>query len=552
MIHEPKLRELIATDEGQYHERKSLQQGPPGNKGSRDRKTVRDEIAEYVASFANAEGGVLIMGVENDGSVTGHQYPPDQVELMLTVPERRLVPPQARGQAVRFDGVEILVFEVEMATVAVQVQDDGYPYRIADTTKQWSEQKINAVKDLGLIESAEGRVSRATLAELDDALLARAMAGAGFGGPPSDYLVRRRLADRRGEAVVLRQAAELLFARESHVIPHPNAGVRVFRVAGKERLTGARHNVQELPRIEGSLPSVLDRARALLDSLIHRSAQLHDLFFKEMPEYPTFAWQEALVNAVAHRDYAVQGRGVEVWLYDDRLEVTSPGGLPPDVSLEEVRGGQPAHASRNPRIARVLADLAVMRDQGEGIPRMFEEMQMSFLRLPELDVVAGQFRVVLRNEPIFHSSDPSWSQRVRALPLGVRQRRALVGLVDREFANSDYCELNALDRDAAYRELADLVTRGFLVMTGTGKGTRYRILREAVPVAAPTPPLDRLAARMAEAGFVTNADYRECFDADRRTAVLALKAWTEQGVLVREGEKRGTRYRPGPAWPPPG
>lgn len=553
MIDEAKLRLLIAEDEGQYHDRKSLLEGPPGQKRPRDRRVVRDQIAEYVASFANAEGGVLICGVENDGTITGHRYPPDQVDAMLQVPATRLVPPQPAGRRVVLDGVEVLVFEVEMSAVAVQVSSDGYPYRIGDTTTQWSEAKINATKERGLIESAEARIATVTLAQLDAALIARAIEGAGLSGlPATDYLVRRRLADRRGDVLVIRQAAELLFARADHVIEHPNAGVRVFRVSGTERLTGARHNVQEFPRIEGNLPSVFEQVRTLLGTLIHRSARLHDLFFKEMPEYPTFAWQEAVVNAVAHRDYAIQGRTVEVWLYGDRLEVLNPGTLSPEVELAELREGRAAHASRNPRIARVLADLGVMRDQGEGIPRMFDEMQTSFLRLPELDVIAGQFRLTLRNEPIFQGDDPAWSGQVRDLPIEVSQKRALAALVGRDFANSDYCALNALDRDSAYRELADLVGRGYLETTGTGAGTRYRVLRSAVPHRGATDPIARLDARLREAGFITNADYRAAFGSDRLAATAALTTWSREGVVIREGEKRWTRYRRGPAWPPPG
>ena len=93
MIDDTKLRLLIAEDEGQYHDRKSLLEGPPGQKRPRDRKVVRDQIAEYVASFANAEGGVLICGVENDGTITGHRYPSDQVDTMLQVPATRNPPP---------------------------------------------------------------------------------------------------------------------------------------------------------------------------------------------------------------------------------------------------------------------------------------------------------------------------------------------------------------------------------------------------------------------------------------------------------------------------
>lgn len=553
-ISEAKLRELIAADEGQYHDRKSLFAGPPGQKQPRDRRAVRDQIAEQVAGFANADGGVVIFGVEDDRTITGHAYSAEAVDVMLAVPQARLVPPQPNGYRVTLGGFELLIFEVESAPRAVMVHGDGYPYRISDTTSQFSEQRINTIKDQGLVESAEARRSSVDVAALDAALLVRAKDASGATEtPPHDYLVRRRLADRNGAGIVLREAAVFLFAHLPETIAHPNASVRVFRVAGGARLTGAQHNVQEFPRIEGNLPSVLTQARTLLETLIQRSAQLHDLFFHEMPEYPTFAWQEALVNAVAHRDYGIQGQAVEVWLYQDRLEVLSPGGLPPEVSLDELRAGNPAHASRNPRIARVLADLGVMRDQGEGIPRMFEEMESSFLPLPELDVTAGRFRVLLRKDPIFRTDDPAWPQAVRALPLSVSQKRSMVGLVDREFTNAEYCALNAVDRDTAYRDLQDLVERGFAEAIGTGAGTRYRVLREAVPTPAPataTTPIERLVARMSEAGFLTNTDYRDAFGVDRNTAKAALANLVTDGYLIREGERRGSRYRASYRWPP--
>ncbi len=311
-ISEEKLRELILVEEGQYHDRKSLLEGAPDQKRPRNRHEVRDQIAEYVAGFANAEGGVLVCGVENDGAITGHMYPPDAIQEMLAVPETRLVPPQPRGYTAVVEGHELLVFVVDSAPRAVMVVGDGFPYRVGDTTVQFSEEKINSIKDQGLVESAEARPSRCPLPDLDRGLIDSAARAGGLAELSTiDYLVARRLADRQGTNVVLRLAAELLFARDPGSIEHPNAGVRVFRVAGTRQETGARRNVQEFPRIEGNLPAVLERARGLLDTLIQKSARLHDLFFQEMPEYPTFAWQEALVNAIAHRDYAVHGQCVE-------------------------------------------------------------------------------------------------------------------------------------------------------------------------------------------------------------------------------------------------
>ena len=418
---------------------------------------------------------------------------------------------------------------------------------------QFSEERINAIKDQGLVDSAEARRSSVPVAALDAELIARArVAGGGAALSNDEYLVRRRLADHSGASLVLREAAVLLFAQQAETIDHPNAGIRVFRVRGTERLTGVRHNVQEFPRIEGNLPSVLQNARALLETLIQRSARLHDLFFHEMSEYPTFAWQEALVNAVAHRDYGIRGQAVEVFLYDDRLEVLSPGAPPSQVSLDDLRLGRPAHASRNPRITRVLVELSVMREQGEGIPRMFEEMEISYLPLPQLDIVGGRFVVTLRNEPIFQSGAPEWAQAVRAQPLAVTQKRALVGFFDREFANADYCQLNRVDRDTAYRELHELVSLGFVSAVGTGAGTRYRVAREAIPAAPATAmkPIEQLTSRMSDVGFMTNSDYREAFDVDRHNAKTALGRWVAEGFLTREGTRRHAKYRATKRWPP--
>ncbi len=88
---------FLSQDEGQHFDRKSLFQGPPGKKQSRDRKEVRDQVARYVAGFANAEGGVLILGIEDDHTVTGHRLPPKALESLWRFPRRGCSPRNLRG-----------------------------------------------------------------------------------------------------------------------------------------------------------------------------------------------------------------------------------------------------------------------------------------------------------------------------------------------------------------------------------------------------------------------------------------------------------------------
>jgi ATP-dependent DNA helicase RecG len=170
-MHELDFDKLLKGPEGQYLERKSLFEGPPGAKKARKRREVRDQVADVVAAFANADGGVLVLGVEDDGAVTGHSYPGDTVDDILQVPARRLSPPLLAGVRVPHPRGELLVFDVQIAPEPVMVQGNGYPVRVADTVQRMPADKIAAWKQVGFAGSWEARASELTLERLDQDLL---------------------------------------------------------------------------------------------------------------------------------------------------------------------------------------------------------------------------------------------------------------------------------------------------------------------------------------------------------------------------------------------
>ena len=223
---------------------------------------------------------------------------------------------------------------------------------------------------------------------------------------------------------MLRQGAELLFAKNGP--DHPNAGFRLFRVVGTERKVGAEYNVEERPRFEGNLPTVLEECFTASDGILRRPARLVGHRFRTVSEYPEFSWKEAIINAAAHRDYNTEGRTTEIWFFDDRLEVLSPGGLLPDVNIEELLALHRIHVSRNPRTVRVLVDLGIVRDQGEGIPRMFAEMEGFFLPAPVLDARDHLFRVTLRNTATLTANDKTFVARLGDAELTDVEFRALL------------------------------------------------------------------------------------------------------------------------------
>jgi ATP-dependent DNA helicase RecG len=186
----------------------------------------------------------------------------------------------------------------------------------------------------------------------------------------------------------LNRAALLLFARKP-LRWHDHPEITLVRYFGTKRGLGKDYQATPPQRITRPLVRLIEEAYAALEAHIAVRVELRDLFFENRADYPEFAWQEAIVNAVGHREYAITGAGTEIWLFDDHIDIRSPGAPPQPVSIEELRqAAQTAerglHLSRNPLIVRVLIDAGYMREQGEGIPRMFQVMEEADLAPPEL------------------------------------------------------------------------------------------------------------------------------------------------------------------------
>ena len=132
------------------------------------------------------------------------------------------------------------------------------------------------------------------------------------------------------------------------------------------------------------------------------SSQLRDFtalnqetgMFQMVPEYPEFAWLEGIVNAVTHREYGMSGRYIKVSMFDDRLEIESPGKLPNLVNINNI---QTTRYSRNPRIARVLTEFGWVRELNEGVKRIYSDMQSFYLDPPIYSEPDQSVKLTLKN-----------------------------------------------------------------------------------------------------------------------------------------------------------
>lgn len=162
--------------------------------------------------------------------------------------------------------------------------------------------------------------------------------------------------------------------------------------------------------VEANLPEIIRIAEANTNSQIRDFTRLgRDGRFFTAPEYPSEAWLEAIVNACIHRSYNLRNMNTFVKIFDDRLEVESPGGFPPLVTLENIYD---MHEPRNPQLMSALYMLELVQCAHEGTRRMRDTMRDMSLPPPEFkqqEVNGVVVRVTLRNNiaarKIFVDSD---------------------------------------------------------------------------------------------------------------------------------------------------
>ena len=121
-------------------------------------------------------------------------------------------------------------------------------------------------------------------------------------------------------------------------------------------------------------------------------------------EYPKFVRQEIIVNAVTHRSYSISGTDIQVKMFDDRIVVESPGKLPGLVRTDNIRH---THFSRNPRIAEFLKAYNFVKEYGEGVNRMCNELEKAGLRNPEYRCNAFMLQTIIRNTKLVDENKKS-------------------------------------------------------------------------------------------------------------------------------------------------
>lgn len=366
------IEEISSMKEGQYFDRKSARIKPK-------------DIVQHVIAFANADGGTLVIGIEDNGDLSG-----TNCQGTYTIEDYQLAIQQyILGQiSVNYENLSFqnngkldnlfLIYVDFSANELIKTRNEEVYLRIGDKSVKQTYSQIQQLEYAKGEKSFEDKlVQDSTLSDLDEQLLSEYKAHLNCIELSNSQVLEARGFMQHGQ---LTTAAILMFG-SNPTYYFPQARLRFLRYDGLNRETGIRMNIIKDQTFDGPIPRVIRQAQKAVNAQLREFQFLgEDGRFKIVPEYPDFAWFEGIVNAIVHRDYSLSGDYIRISMFDDRLEIFSPGSLPNIVTLENMRYTRYA---RNPRIARALVSFGWVRELNEGVNRIYDEMANFYLNEPK-------------------------------------------------------------------------------------------------------------------------------------------------------------------------
>jgi ATP-dependent DNA helicase RecG len=380
-----------------------------------DRKSAKIKVADLaplICAFANAQGGTIVIGVnDKTRKIEGiNTFGEDKINSFIVAPKDccRPMPPYQEEflDVINEKGKQdrLLLLHIDACPdQMIRTINDSVFLRIADRTKEMKGDDLRNLEYNKSVRHYEDECNPdATIADMDVELLN--MYRERLHATELSYeqiLSARGFIKEQNGKKHLTNAAVLLFSRNIMQF-YPNCRVRFVRYEGDTAKTGASINISKDYSIDLPLLRLIDRAKDFVGSQLREFTTLNQQTgrFEIVPEYPEFAWLEGIVNAVTHREYALSGACILVSMYDDRLEIESPGKLPGIVTVDNIRTTRYA---RNPKISRVLTEFGYVRELNEGVKRIYSDMEQFFLDDPVYSDNDINVKLILKNNIVMRS-----------------------------------------------------------------------------------------------------------------------------------------------------
>ncbi|MYA68891.1 hypothetical protein F4009_15135 [Candidatus Poribacteria bacterium] len=365
----------------------------------------RDDLADELAAFANTDGGVLLCGVTDSGDIQGmSREQMDALEQLLTDLCTDMIKPSIRPAIFRREieeGKPFLLIEVPQGYALHDSPGGGYHRVGSSKRKMTSDERLRLAQKRGqtrFLWFDKQPVPGTGFGSLDESLWKPLLSAEGATAPEL-ALEKMGLLIKDENGITHATVAGLLLCSHSPEQWLPNACISATCYRGVDRASGQI----DAQTITGPLNQQIAGAVAFAVRNMRVGAYKHP-GRTDLPQYSEKALFEAIVNAVAHRDYTIQGSKIRLSMFTDRLEINSPGGLPNNLTIESMDVRQ---STRNEALTSMLGRMSVgnirgsedrqffMERRGDGVPIIFRETKALSGELPQYQLIDGS-DIVLR------------------------------------------------------------------------------------------------------------------------------------------------------------
>lgn len=378
MINQNDLIEMINKGENPYLEFKEENIKP-------------NDLAGEIVSFANMEGGTIIIGVSDKGAIKGVSIP-DIEEWVMNICRNNCIPniiPIYEEVILNDEKVVVLTIP-KGANKPYYTVDNKYYVRVGTTKRIASrEELMRLFQASGAVHFDITPVEGTSKKDLDMDLI-------------RDYFKRYNMFDLYEEtedavdrilvnADILREGTKectmgglLIFGRRIENIL-PQTGISFAHFNGND----ITEELIDKKQIVGNLPDVVEQALVVIRNNTKTPSRIVGAVREEKEIYPSTVLREALVNAVVHRNYSIIGSKIRVLMFNDRIEFHSPGKLPNTVTIDKMKIG--VSYSRNPFLVKYMENLRYIDQLGRGIPMIIKNMKNLGAKDPKLEEIGEEF-----------------------------------------------------------------------------------------------------------------------------------------------------------------
>jgi len=494
-----------------------------------------EPIQATAVAFSNADGGVMLVGVRDDGEIAGRTLDTgthDDIHRAL----------QGARDVGRYSTAQLDVEGRPICVIAVARRREGFAQTSGGVVRVRRGTRDDPLFGQELVRFANERTAsryestsiKAKLATIDPALratLARAMRW------------KRSTVERLRDTELV-DGEHLTVAGALYLLRDPSRVLGKAHVELRRYADDATIEYDRREELRGPLPQILTATVQRVMAELGTELVVLGVRRYELPRLPEVVLREAVANALAHRSYEAAGTAVRVELRPLSVTVRSPGGLPEPVTVENMRE---ASAARNLVVIRTLRRFGLAEDEGRGVDVMQDSMVSEMLDPPRFSDNGHEVAVELPLRSAVAPVERAWIRELEHRgTLHGADRIALVHSARGEIlTNGRVREILGVDADQARETLRRLRDEGFLEQRGVRGGASYRLsgsLRPPAGLRLSAEELDSVILRLAAEGSISNSDVRRATGLDRVEALALLDRLVRSGCLRRSGERRGTRY----------